>query len=99
MAPLWPIIVPAAVADALGWAHCIRSSCCRWHRSGPLFFWQMLPMPLGGPIALAGAPADGLALAHYVSGSCCQGLLWGHFLFRDRRPRPRVCPLPIDAAL
>src|SRR5713226_9333863 len=75
-------------ANAPEWAHC--NSCCCWpqHCSGPLFFWWMLPMPYGGPIALAGAPANGLTLAHYVSGRCCLWLCLGQFIFQEILPMP-----------
>jgi hypothetical protein len=65
MASHEPIILLAASPDAPVWAHCI----CRWLRMGPLFFRQLPPMPLYGPIAHATAAADGFAWAHYFFGS------------------------------
>ncbi len=57
MVSLGPFTFSRGIANALGWAYHIgaadapewahHNSCCCWprHRSGPLFFWQMLPMP------------------------------------------------------
>src|SRR5229473_375744 len=57
MVSLGPFTFSRGIANALGWAYHIgaadapewahHNSCCcwPWHRSGPLFFWQMLLMP------------------------------------------------------
>ncbi len=69
MAPLWPIIVLAAAANALGWAHCIRSSCCQWLRFGRLIFRQMLQNP------------DAPGWARCTCNSYCQQLQLGQLYF------------------
>ena len=72
MASLWPIISLWGTTNALEWAHGIGGCCCRWLHFGSLFFWEVLPMCMDGPIALADAAANGFAWAHYFARRCCR---------------------------
>src|SRR5258708_7939372 len=54
-----------------GWAHCISRCCCRLLLFSPLYFLEVLPMRLNGPIVLADATAVGFPLAYYFSGRLC----------------------------
>src|SRR6202795_5322514 len=56
-------------ADALGRAHCVRSSSCRPLGLGPLIFRETLLMPWDGPILFSTTVADGFAWAHYICGT------------------------------
>src|SRR5260221_9533869 len=86
MASLLPIIAAREASDALEWAHCINTSCCRWYHLGPIVFgkchqcsemgqlhWQLwLPMLWDGPIALVATAVDALGWAHCIGGYHCQ---------------------------
>src|SRR5216684_3928167 len=89
MVLLGPFTFSKGIANALGWAYHIgaadapewahHNSCCCWprHRSGPLFFRQMLPMASPGPIYFSGGTSDALGWAHCNSSSCHQKLRFG----------------------
>src|SRR5713101_7222223 len=75
---LGPIISSAAVVDALGWAHGIYNSSCRFIHLGPLFYRQVLLMPPDGPITFTTAAAASFTWAHYFSAAAVDALGWAH---------------------
>src|SRR5713226_5745192 len=86
MASLLPIIAAGEASDALEWARCINTSCCRWYCLGPIVFgkrrqcsemgqfhWRLpLLMLWDRPIALAATTADALGWAHCIGGYRCR---------------------------
>src|SRR5216684_2266813 len=65
-------LVSAGTSNAIGLARYISSSCCRWHRLGPIIFREVLQMPWDRPIAFSAAAADGIARAQLFFRRCYQ---------------------------
>src|SRR5260370_35957127 len=78
MASLLPINFLEDAANALGWAHCIFTSCCQLHQLGQLFVSIGIANAPDGPIALLAAAANGIALAHYFPSDAAHALKWAH---------------------
>ena len=98
MSSLGPINFPAGAADTLRLAHCIYSCRCRWPHMGPLpsgrccrcphmgplLFWEVLTMPLHGPINIPKDVAD--------------ALVWACECFCEVLPMPSHRPITLTAA-
>ena len=52
-----PFFLKGCAANALKWVHCIHCCCCQFTYLGT-FLLQVLPIPLGGPIAFTATAAD-----------------------------------------
>src|ERR1700676_3740875 len=89
---LGPLFYGGGAADALGRAHCARSSSCRPLGLGPLIFRETLLMRWDGPILFSTTVADGFAWAQHIcvaifrwfrlgslfyGGGCCRCLRKG----------------------
>src|SRR5258708_32343497 len=78
MASLLPINFLEDAADALGWAHCIFTSCCQLHQLGQLFV----------SIGIADAPG----WAHCLASCRCQWHRFGPLFFGRCCRCPRIGP-------
>src|SRR5258707_15840981 len=78
MASLLPINFLEDAADALGWAHCIFTSCCQLHQLGQLFV----------SIGVADAPG----WAHCLASCCCQWHRFGPLFSSGCCQCPRMGP-------
>src|SRR5712692_3297036 len=85
MASLLPINFLEDAANALGWAHCIFTSCCQLHQLGQLFV----------SIGIADAPG----WAHCLASCCCQWHHFGPLFSSGCCRCPRMGPFHLHQPL